>query len=67
MCQRKVKKGNVKKVPLRSMLLIDMSFKRVAVDIIRPIAPPSEASMYFNPSGLQHWIPRGSSTQEDND
>ena len=42
-CQRTVKKGNVKKVPLGSMSLIDMPFKRVAVDIIRPIAPLSEA------------------------
>ena len=33
-CQRTVKKGNVKKVPLGSMPLIDTRFKRVAVDII---------------------------------
>ena len=33
----------VKKVQLRSMPLIDMPFKRVAVDIVGPIAPPSEA------------------------
>ena len=42
-CQRTVKKGNVKKVPLGSMPLIDTPFKRVAVEIIGPIAPPSEA------------------------
>ena len=35
------KKGNVKKVG--SMPLNDMPFKRVAVDIIGPIAPLSEA------------------------
>ena len=43
MCQRTFKNGNVKKVPLGSMPLIDMPFKRVAVDIIAPIAPLSEA------------------------
>ena len=42
-CQRTVKRGSVKKVPLGSMPLIDTSFKRVAVDIVGPIAPPSEA------------------------
>ena len=42
-CQRTVKRGSVRKVPLGSMPLIDTPFKRVAVDIVRPIAPPSEA------------------------
>ena len=42
-CQRTIKKGIVKKVPLGSMPLIDMPFKRVAVDIVEPIAAPSEA------------------------
>ena len=42
-CQKTVKKGNVKKVPLGSMPLIDKSFKRVAVDIVGQIAPLSEA------------------------
>ena len=40
-CQR-VKIGNVKKVTA-SMPLIDTPFKRVAVSIIGPIAPPREA------------------------
>ena len=43
MCQRTIKKGHVKKVPLGSMPLIDTPFKRVAVDIVGLIAPPSEA------------------------
>ena len=42
-CQRTVKRGSVKKVPLGSMPLINTPFKRVAVDIVGPIAPPSEA------------------------
>ena len=42
-CQRTVKRGSVKKVPLGLMPLIDTPFKRVAVDIVGPIAPPSEA------------------------
>ena len=42
-CQRTIKKGIVKKVPLGFMLLTNMPFKRVAVDIVGPIAPPSES------------------------
>ena len=42
-CQRTVKRGCVKKVPLGSMPLIDTPFIRIAVDIVRPIAQPSEA------------------------
>ena len=42
-CQRTVKRGSVKKVPLGSMPLIDTPFKRLAVDIVGPIAPPCEA------------------------
>ena len=38
-CQRTVKRGSVGKVPLGSMPLIDTPFKRVAVDIVGPIAP----------------------------
>ena len=47
-CQRTVKKVNVKKVALGSMPLIDTPFKRVAVDIVRPIAPSSEAGHRYN-------------------
>ena len=39
-CQVTVKQGSVEKVPLVPMPLIDMPFKKVAVDIVRPIAPP---------------------------
>ena len=42
-CHRTIRKGSVKKVPLGSMPLNYTPFKRVAVDIVRPIAPPSEA------------------------
>ena len=41
-CQRTVKGGIVKKVPLGSMTLINTPFKRVAVDIVEPIAQMSE-------------------------
>ena len=44
-CQRTVKRD--KKVPLGSMPLIDIPFKRVADDIVRPIAPPSEAGHQY--------------------
>lgn len=36
-------KGSVPKVPLQKMPLIDMPFKRVAIDLIGAISPPSEA------------------------
>ena len=41
-CQKTVNKGSVPKVPLRKMSLIDKPFKRVAIDLVRPISPPSE-------------------------
>ena len=46
-CQKTFKRGNVKKVPLGSMPLMDTPFKRVVVDIVRPIAPPSEAGLRY--------------------
>ena len=42
-CQKTVNKGSVPKVPLQKMPLIDMPFKRVVIDLIGPINPPSEA------------------------
>ena len=41
-CQRMVSKGTISKVPLQSMPLIKVPFKRVAVDIVGPIRPPKE-------------------------
>ena len=41
-CQKTVNKGLVPKVPLEKMPLIDMPFKRVAIDLIGPISPPSK-------------------------
>ena len=46
-CQRTVKGGSVKKVPLGSMPLINTPFKRVAVDIVGPIARPNEAELQY--------------------
>ena len=45
--QRTVKRGSVKKVPLGSMPLIDILFKRVAVDTVIPIVPPIEAGHWY--------------------
>ena len=42
-CQKTINKGSVPKVPLQKMPLIDTPFKRVAIDLICPIGPPSEA------------------------
>ena len=41
-CQKTVNKGSVLKVPLEKMPLIDKLFKRVAIDPVGPIGPPSE-------------------------
>ena len=41
-CQKTVNKGSVLKVPLQKMPLIDKPFKRVAIDLVGPISPPSE-------------------------
>ena len=41
-CQRTVKRGSVPKAPLGKMPLVDVPFKRVAVDLVGPISPPSE-------------------------
>ena len=42
MCQKTTAKGSVPRVPLGVMPLIDMPFRRVAVDLVGPISPPSE-------------------------
>ena len=47
MCQRKVKRDSVKKVPLGSIQLTDMPLKRVGVDILGPIAPLGAAGHQF--------------------
>ena len=36
-----LKRGSVKKVSLWSLPLINTAFKRIAVDIVGPTAPPS--------------------------
>ena len=41
-CQRTVSKGRVAKVPRGKMPLMDLPFKRVAVDLIGPITPASD-------------------------
>ncbi|GFO43369.1 gypsy retrotransposon integrase-like protein 1 [Plakobranchus ocellatus] len=46
-CQRTVKKGTVPRVPLEKVPLIDTPFKRVAIDLVGPINPPSEAGHGF--------------------
>ena len=41
-CQKTIPRGNVRKVPLQKMPLIDRPFKRVAIDLIGEINPPSK-------------------------
>ena len=41
-CQKTVNKCSVLKVPLEKMPLIDKPFKRVAIDLVGLIGPPSE-------------------------
>ena len=42
-CKRTVGKGRVARAPLQNMPKIDMPFRRVAVDLIGPIYPPSKS------------------------
>ena len=42
-CQKTVSKGTVPKLPLQNIPVVDVPFKRVAVDLIGPIDPPNEA------------------------
>ena len=46
-CQRTHNKGCMPKVPIQKMPLIDTPFKRVAVDIVGPIQPPSTEGHRF--------------------
>ena len=41
-CEKTVSKGSVPKVLLEKMPLIDKPFKRVPIDLVGPISPPSE-------------------------
>ncbi|GFO45341.1 gypsy retrotransposon integrase-like protein 1 [Plakobranchus ocellatus] len=45
--QGTVRKSNVPRVPLEKVPLIDTPFKRVAIDLVGPINPPSEAGHRF--------------------
>ena len=42
-CQKTVIKGTVPNAPLQNVPAVDVPFKRVAVDLMGPIDPPSEA------------------------
>ena len=42
-CQKTTPRGRVPKVPLQGMPLVDMPFKRVAIDLIGEIKPASDA------------------------
>jgi len=46
-CQKMVNKGSAPKVPPQKMPLIDMPLKRVGIDVIGPISPPSEAGYRY--------------------
>ncbi len=46
-CQRTLPKGRVTRVPLEQMPTIETPFKRVAVDIVGPIAPLSESKKRY--------------------
>ena len=38
-CQKTVTKGCISRAPLEEMPLIDLPFKRVAIDLVGPITP----------------------------
>ena len=47
LCQRTVPKGKITKVPLGKVPLMDVPFKRIAMDIVGPIYPASERGKRF--------------------
>ena len=53
-CQRTISKGKVTKVPVEKAPLIDVPFKRVSVDIIGPIHPPSEKGHRYILTMMDH-------------
>ena len=53
-CQNTVNKGSVPKVPVQKIPLIDMPFKWVAIDLIGPISPPSEAGHRYILTVVDH-------------
>ena len=42
-CQKTVNKGAVSRAPMQNIPVVDTPFKRVAMDLVGPIEPPSEA------------------------
>jgi len=46
-CQRTFPKGKVTQLPIGDMPIIDTPFKRVAIDLVGPINPPSERGHRF--------------------
>ena len=46
-CQKTTAKGSVPRVPLGDKPLIDMPFRKVAVDLVGPISPPSEKRHHY--------------------
>ena len=66
-CQT-VRKGSVPKVPLEKMLLIDKPFKRVAIDLVGPISPPSEEGHGYILTLVYFWTLQPSwSTRRDSE
>ena len=53
-CQRTISKGRVSKVPLEKNPIIDTPFKRVSIDIIGKIYPPSEKGHQFILTMMDH-------------
>ena len=46
-CQKTVPRGKVPRVPLQKMPLVDLPFKRVAIDLIGPLKPVSDAGHMY--------------------
>ncbi|XP_068227703.1 uncharacterized protein [Palaemon carinicauda] len=53
-CQKTINKGRVTKVPLEKLPIIDTPFKRVSVDIVGKIHPPSEKGHQFILTMMDH-------------
>ena len=51
-CQKTVARGSVPRAPLGDMPLIDQPFKKMAIDLVRPIAPASDKGHRYILKGL---------------
>ena len=64
-CQKTVSKGTVQKVPMENIPVVDVPFKRVAVDLIGPIEQASEAGHRYILTLVDYKVSRSCPVEEN--